>query len=112
VHGASHHNIYGMSADSLGNEYGADIDGGAIVEIEAETGKRKMFTIPTANAGPRRMHMDSQDRLWIGESFGNKIAMLDTRTEKFQEWSHPIRGRQREKSRRKQQRPASGLLDR
>jgi streptogramin lyase len=34
--------------------------------------------------------MDSQDRLWIGESFGNKIAMLDTRTEKFQEWSHPI----------------------
>jgi virginiamycin B lyase len=90
VHGASHHNIYGMSVDSLGNEYGADIDGGAIVEIEAETGKAKLFTIPTSNAGPRRMHMDSQDRLWIGESFGNKIGMLDTRTGKFQEWAHPI----------------------
>jgi len=36
------------------------------------------------------MHMDSEDRLWIGESFGNKIAMLDTRTGKLQEWSHPI----------------------
>ena len=90
VHGASHHNIYGMSADSHGNEYGADIDGGAIVEIEAETGKTKVFALPTPNAGPRRMHMDSEDRLWIGESFGNKIAMLDTRTGKLQEWSHPI----------------------
>jgi streptogramin lyase len=90
VHGASHHNIYGMSSDSHGNEYGADIDGGAIVQIEAETGKTKVFTLPTPNAGPRRMHMDSEDRLWIGESFGNKIAMLDTRTGKLQEWSHPI----------------------
>jgi virginiamycin B lyase len=90
VHGESHHNIYGMSADSRGNEYGADIDGGAIVEIEAETGKAKIYPIPTPNAGPRRMHMDDQDRLWIGESFGNKIAMLDTRTGKLQEWSHPI----------------------
>jgi streptogramin lyase len=90
VHGTSHHNIYGMSVDSRGNEYGADIDGGAIVEIEAETGQVKTFPIPTPNAGPRRMHMDSQDRLWIGESFGNKIAMLDTRTGKVQEWSHPI----------------------
>lgn len=90
VHGSSHHNIYGMSVDSLGNEYGADIDGGAIVEIVAATGEVKTFPIPTANAGPRRMHMDSQDRLWIGESFGNKIAMLDTRTGKLQEWAHPI----------------------
>ena len=49
-----------------------------------------MFTIPTPNSGPRRMHMDAQDRLWIGESFGNKIAVLDTRTGKLQAWSHPI----------------------
>jgi streptogramin lyase len=71
VHGTSHHNIYGMSTDSLGNEYGADIDGSAIVEIEVATGKTKVFTLPTPNSGPRRMHMDAQDRLWIGESFGN-----------------------------------------
>ena len=90
AHGVSHHNIYGMSVDSHGNEYGADIDGGQIAEIEVETGKTKLYPIPTPNAGPRRMHMDAQDRLWIGESFGDKIGMLDTRTGKLQEWPHPI----------------------
>jgi streptogramin lyase len=90
VHGTSHHNVYGMSADSHGNEYGADIDSGAIAEIEAETGKTKVYPIPTPNAGPRRMHMDARDRLWFGESFGNKFGMLDTQTGKLQEWSHPI----------------------
>ncbi|MBZ5645398.1 MAG: hypothetical protein LAO19_21775, partial [Acidobacteriia bacterium] len=76
--------------DSRGNEYGADIDGGQIAEIEVETGKTRVYPIPTPNAGPRRMHMDAQDRLWIGESFGNKIGMLDTRTGKLQEWPVPI----------------------
>ena len=90
AHGVSHHNIYGMSVDSRGNEYGADIDGGQIAEIEMETGKTRVYPIPTPNAGPRRMHMDSQDRLWIGESFGDKISMLDTRTGKLQEWPVPI----------------------
>ena len=36
------------------------------------------------------MHTDSEDRLWIGEYYASKIAMLDTRNGKFQEWPHPI----------------------
>jgi len=33
--------------------------------------------------------MDAQDRLWFGEYRGNKIAMFDTKSEKFQEWAVP-----------------------
>ena len=30
--------------------------------------------------------MDAQDRLWFIEYRANKLAMLDTKTEKFTEW--------------------------
>jgi virginiamycin B lyase len=84
------HNIYGVRADSIGNEYGADIDGGGIAKVDAETGKATFYPTPTPDAGPRRMHMDSEDRLWIGDYYVNKIARFDTRTAQFQEWAHPI----------------------
>jgi virginiamycin B lyase len=32
---------------------------------------------------------DDQDRLWFAEFRGNKIAMFDTRAEKFTEWPVP-----------------------
>jgi virginiamycin B lyase len=33
--------------------------------------------------------MDAQDRFWFAEYRGNKVGMLDTRTEKYQEWEMP-----------------------
>ena len=33
--------------------------------------------------------MDSQDRLWFAEYRGNRIGMLDTKTERIQEWAAP-----------------------
>jgi virginiamycin B lyase len=33
--------------------------------------------------------MDPQDRLYFGEYQGNKIGMLDTKSEKFTEWPLP-----------------------
>ena len=86
----SRHNIYGINSDSAGNEYGADILGGNILKIEAASGKATMYPTPTPKSGPRRMHVDAQDRVWIGEFYANKLAMLDTKTGEFQEWSHPI----------------------
>jgi virginiamycin B lyase len=90
VNEPSRHNIYGINSDSAGNEYGADILGGNILKIDAATGKATMYPTPTPKSGPRRMHVDAQDRLWIGEFYGNKLAMFDTRTDEFQEWAHPI----------------------
>jgi len=33
--------------------------------------------------------MDAQDRLWFAEYRGNRMAMFDTKTERFQEWEAP-----------------------
>lgn len=87
---SSRHNIYGVNSDSAGNEWGADILGGNILKVDAQSGKSTMYPTPTPRSGPRRMHFDAQDRLWIGEFYANKVAVLNTKSGEFQEWSHPI----------------------
>jgi virginiamycin B lyase len=47
------------------------------------------YPTPTPNSGPRRGHMDPQDRLWFAEYRGNRIGMLDTKTEQIREWAAP-----------------------
>jgi streptogramin lyase len=84
------HHIYGITADAKGNLYEADIEGGDLFRIDAATQKVSTFPIPTKDAGPRRMHMDSQGRVWIGEYYGKKIAMFDPATGQFREWNPPL----------------------
>jgi streptogramin lyase len=80
---------YGVSSDSKNNFYGMNLNGTYIIKIDGKTKKVTPYPTPTPNAGPRRGHMDAQDRLWFAEFRGNKIGMFDTKTEKFQEWSVP-----------------------
>jgi virginiamycin B lyase len=87
--GPTHH-IYGITADPKGNLYEADIQGGCLFYLDAETGKVAMYEIPTRDAGPRRMHLDAQGRLWIGEYYGKTVGMFDTSAKKFQEWKIPV----------------------
>ena len=84
------HHIYGITADSKGNLYEADIEGGDLFRRDVTTGNVKMYAIPTPDAGPRRMHFDAQGNLWIGEYYGKTMAMFDPKTEKFREWPSPI----------------------
>jgi streptogramin lyase len=80
---------YGVSSDSKNNFYGMNLNGTYIIKIDGRTKKVTPYPTPTPNAGPRRGHMDAQDRLWFAEFRGNKIGMFDTKTEKFQEWAVP-----------------------
>lgn len=80
---------YGVSSDSKNNFYGMNLNGTYIIRIDGKTKKVTPFATPTPNAGPRRGHMDAQDRLWFAEFRGNRIGMFDTKTEKFQEWAVP-----------------------
>ena len=80
---------YGVASDSRNNFYGMNLGGEFITRVNAETMKATPFPTPTPNSGPRRGHMDSQDRLWFAEFRGNKIGMFDTGTERFQEWTVP-----------------------
>jgi streptogramin lyase len=80
---------YGVASDSKNNFYGMNLNGTYIIRIDAKTKKVTPFATPTPNAGPRRGHMDAQDRLWFAEFRGNRIGMFDTKTEKFQEFAVP-----------------------
>jgi virginiamycin B lyase len=84
------HHIYGITADSKGNLYEADIEGGALFKLDAATDTVKMWPIPTEDAGPRRMHLDAQGNVWIGEYYGKTMAMFDPKTETFKQWKSPI----------------------
>jgi len=84
------HNIYGVSVDSKGNCYFADMAGGNIGKVDAQTGKITLFPTPTPNSGPRRTHMDPKDRLWFAEYWAGKIGMFDTKTNQFHEWTIPL----------------------
>jgi streptogramin lyase len=80
---------YGVASDSKNNFYGLNLNATYIIRVDARTRTVTPYPTPTANSGPRRGHMDAQDRLWFAEFRANRIAMFDTRTEKFQEWAVP-----------------------
>ena len=65
---------YGVSSDSKNNFYGMNLNGTYIIKVDAKTKKVTPYPTPTPNAGPRRGHMDAQDRLWFAEFRGNKIG--------------------------------------
>jgi virginiamycin B lyase len=83
------HSMYGIAVDSKGTPYWADIAGGNLGELDPETGKTTLYPPPTVNSGIRRMHIDWEDKVWFGESYGDKIGMFDTKTKQFKEWDDP-----------------------
>ncbi len=80
---------YGVAVDSKNNFYGMNLGGEFVTRVDAKTMKATPFRTPTRNSGPRRGHMDDQDRLWFAEFRGNNIGMFDTKTEKFTEYPLP-----------------------
>src|SRR5207237_6463021 len=80
---------YGVASDSKNNFYGMNLNGTCIIRIDGKTKQVTPFATRTPNAGPRRGHMDAQDRPWSAECRGNKIGMFDTKTEKLLEFAVP-----------------------
>jgi len=83
------HGIYGIAADSKNNLYDFDYESEYLVKVDAKTLKASFYAAPTINSGPRRGHVDAQDRVWFAEHHVSKIGMFDPRTEQFKEWTLP-----------------------
>ncbi len=80
-------NGYQVVVSSKGNPY---IGGGiGVVGYDVAAQKPLTYALPTKGGFARRGKMDSQDRFWFGEYYGDKIGMFDTKTETFKEW--PLR---------------------
>jgi streptogramin lyase len=88
------HFMYGVAVNSKGMGYWGDLANTNIGEMDPETGKTKLYPTPTPNSGPRRMHMAPDDQLWFAENndSGRKIAVFDTKTKQFKEWTPPTPG--------------------
>ena len=81
--------IYQVISDSQNNLWMAEFQAGHIGKIDAKTTKVTWYPVPTPNARARRMNIDDQDRITVTEYRGNKVAVFDTRAEKFTEYDLP-----------------------
>jgi streptogramin lyase len=86
-----HPTIYQVISDSQNNLWMAEFVAGHIGKIDAKTTKVTWYAVPTQNARARRMNIDAQDRITVTEYRGNKVAVFDTRAEKFTEYDLPPR---------------------
>jgi streptogramin lyase len=76
-------------ADSKNNLWMAEFTQGHLGKIDAKTREVTWYPIPTAHARARRMQIDSEDRVLVTEYRASKVALFDTKTEKFTEYTLP-----------------------
>jgi streptogramin lyase len=84
-----HNTIYQVASDSKNNLWMAEFVNGYLGKLDAKTLKVTWYQVPTPNARARRMRIDDQDRVWVTEYRGNKVAMFDPVEEKFTEHALP-----------------------
>lgn len=84
-----HYGMYQVISDSKNNLWMAEFQEGYLGTIDAKTHAVKWFALPTPHARARRMEIDDEDRIVVTEYRGNKVAVFDTRTEKFTEYPLP-----------------------
>jgi len=83
--------IYQVISDSQNNLWLAEFTFGHLGKIDAKTTQVTWYPMPTPHARARRMVIDEQDRITVAEYRGNKVAVFDTRAEKFTEYDLPPR---------------------
>src|SRR4029078_8507302 len=76
-------------AHSKNNLWMSEFTEGHLGKIDAKTTEVTWYPMPTPHARARRMHIDYQDRIVVTEYRGNKVALFDTKTEKFTEYGLP-----------------------
>jgi virginiamycin B lyase len=81
--------IYQVISDSKNNLWMAEFDDGHLGKLDAKTLQVTWFATPTEHSRARRMEIDDQDRIWVTEYRASKVAMFDTKTEKFVEYPLP-----------------------
>jgi virginiamycin B lyase len=87
--GIAHAGIYQVMSDSKNNLWMAEFTEGHLGKIDAKTLEVTWFANPTPHARDRRMEIDAQDRILVTEYRNSKVAIFDTKTEKFTEYNLP-----------------------
>src|SRR5215470_6705831 len=87
--GVKNAGVYQVMSDSKNNLWMAEFTEGHLGKIDAKTTEVTWYPIPTRHARARRMQIDDQDRVLVTEYRASKVALFDTKTEQFTEYSLP-----------------------
>jgi len=80
--------IHGITLDSLGRVYWAEIRGGKLGEYDPETGKFNRYALPTFGS-ELQVVADQHDNLWYDQVHGSALGKLDAKTRKISQWPTP-----------------------
>jgi virginiamycin B lyase len=87
--GVPHAGIYQVMSDSKNNLWMAEFTEGHLGKIDAKTLEVTWYANPSPHARDRRIEIDAQDRILVTEYRNSKVALFDTKTEKFTEYNLP-----------------------
>jgi virginiamycin B lyase len=80
---------YDVIANSQNDMYGMSFTNAKLWKTDGKTLQTVWYDMPAKDAGCRRGHIDSQDRVWCGGFNGNDLVMFDPKTQKVSEWKAP-----------------------
>jgi len=81
---------YGIDLDAAGNVWFMELTpSGKVGMVDAKTLKVSKYPLPTRNARPRRIQVDSKGLVWFGEFDAGKIGRLDPATAAITEFQLP-----------------------
>jgi virginiamycin B lyase len=80
---------YGITVDKNGNVWFCAQGTSSIGMGDKNTGKVKVWKVPTDKSFPRRLVIDQDGIVWFGEYSAGKIGRFDPKTETFKEYVLP-----------------------
>ena len=81
--------IYDVKPDKNGDVWFTNIFANKIGKVDGKTNQVSLWTIPTADSGPRRMEIGVDGMIYSGEFYGGKMAQFDPKTLAFREFPLP-----------------------
>lgn len=83
---------YGVAMDSRKNVWYTKLNEGVFGRVEARSRHITQYRMPEDYSGPRRLSVDSRDRLWIPEYSTNRITRFDPEDGSFKSYDLPEAG--------------------
>ncbi len=76
--------LYAAVADSKGKLWFTETHGNRLGWLDPSTGKSELLDIFVSWAGPKRLAIDDEDRLWIPQLASGQITLYDTKARKVE----------------------------
>lgn len=75
---------YGLQVDAKDRLWSSQLAANTLARYDIASGKAKLYTMPDANAGPRRTAVGKDGRIWIPQYNTGRLSSFDPDTERFE----------------------------